>query len=93
MQAEEKRVKLIQAQWTARASKKINSRTNIENRHISNLCSRYEDGIINTSELLTGLSIIIGTNMKYKKLLDFFKYFFSLDFINVFIQTFKHNEY
>ena len=64
IQAAEKRVKLIQAQWTAGASKKINSRTNIGNRHINNLYSRYEDGIINTSELLTGLSLIIGTNMK-----------------------------
>ena len=64
MQAEEKRVKLIQAQWTAGASKRINSRTNLKNRRINNLYSRYEDGVINTSELLTGLSLMIGTNMK-----------------------------
>ena len=30
MQAEEKRVKLIQAQWTAGASKKTNSRMNLK---------------------------------------------------------------
>ena len=67
IQAEEKRVQLIQAQWTAGTSKKINSRTNLKNRRFNNLHSRYEDGIINTSELLTGLSLMIETNMKQKK--------------------------
>ena len=39
MKAEERRVQLIQAQWTAGASKKINSRTNLKNRPINNLYS------------------------------------------------------
>ena len=64
IQAEEKRGRLIQSQWTTGTSKKINSRTNIKNRRISNLYSRYEDSIINTSELLTGLSSMIETNMQ-----------------------------
>ena len=39
IQAEERRVQLIQAQWTAGASKKINPRTNLKNRSINNLYS------------------------------------------------------
>ena len=64
IQAEEKRVQLIQAHWTVAAPKKINSRTNLKNRRTNNFYSPYEDGIINTSELLTGLSLMIRTNMK-----------------------------
>ena len=63
IQADEKRVQSIQAQWTASASKKINSRKNLKNRCIDNLYLRYEDDIINISELLTGLPVMIRTNM------------------------------
>ena len=64
VQAEEKRVQLIQTHWTTGAFKKINSRRNLKNSRFNNLYSRYEEGIVNTSELLSGLSLMIGKNMK-----------------------------
>ncbi len=64
MQAEEKRIQSIVLQWSASASKKKTTRmTSIQSR-ISALYERYNNGLINTSNLLTGLSYLVGVKRK-----------------------------
>lgn len=67
MQAEEKRTHLLEAQWTAGALNMKNHRTDSKNHRINQLYARFENGVINASELLFGLSLVIGINSIQKR--------------------------
>ncbi|CAF4124927.1 unnamed protein product [Rotaria magnacalcarata] len=63
-QAEEKRLQTIVLQWSAGASKKANPRTTFIQNRINTLHDRYDNGAIDSSDLLTGLSMLIGKKKK-----------------------------
>ena len=60
MQAEEKNVQTIILQWFSGASKKQNVRTTGKQKRIDTLYQRYNDGLINSSQLLTRFSYLVG---------------------------------
>ncbi|CAF4155088.1 unnamed protein product [Rotaria magnacalcarata] len=64
LQAEEKRAQLVIIQWSAGASKKQQPRTAFIQSRINTLYARYNDGVINSSDLLTGLSLVVGAKKK-----------------------------
>jgi hypothetical protein len=64
LQTEEKRVQLVIIQWSAGASKQKQPRTAFIHSRINTLYARYNDGVINSSELLTGLSLVVGAKKK-----------------------------
>ncbi|CAF1530962.1 unnamed protein product, partial [Rotaria sp. Silwood1] len=53
LQAEEKRLQTIVLQWSAGASKKANPRTTFIQKRINTLHDRYDNGVIDSSDLLT----------------------------------------
>jgi len=63
MQFEEKNVQTIILQWSSGASKKQNVRTTGKQKRIDTLYQRYNDGLINSSQLLTGLSYLVGNKI------------------------------
>jgi hypothetical protein len=63
MQAEEKNLQRIVLQWSSGAPKKQNSRTVGRQKRIDTLYQRYNDGLINSSKLLTGLSYLVGNKI------------------------------
>jgi hypothetical protein len=64
MQAEEKRIQTIVVRWAADASnKKITCMTSIESR-INTHYERYNNDLINASNLLTGLSYPVRVKRK-----------------------------
>ena len=63
MQAEERNVEAIVLQWSSDASKKQNVRTTGKQKRIDTLYQRYNDGLINSSQLLIGLSYLMGNKM------------------------------
>lgn len=60
MQAEEARVKNVITQFAAGASKKPNPRTTFMQKRLDTLYRRFEDGVTSASDLLCGLSLLIG---------------------------------
>ena len=52
------------AQWSTGASKKKNVLIKRKENGINTLYERYDGGLIDASELLTGLSRHVGSNMK-----------------------------
>ena len=64
MQVEEKRFETIVAQWSTGASKKKNILIEAKENRINTLYERYDGGLIDASELLTDLSLHVGSNMK-----------------------------
>jgi hypothetical protein len=64
MQNEEKRVQFITFQWLAGASRKKNTRTTSLQHRINTLNDRYGNGLINSSELLAGLALVVTKKTK-----------------------------
>jgi hypothetical protein len=60
MQAEEQRVNTIVIQWSAGASKKQNTRSTALQNRMNTLYDRYNNGLMNASNLLTGFSLLVG---------------------------------
>ncbi|CAF1541591.1 unnamed protein product, partial [Rotaria magnacalcarata] len=58
------RAQLVIIQWSAGASKKQQPRTAFIQSRINTLYARYNDGVINSSDLLTGLSLVVGAKKK-----------------------------
>lgn len=63
MQAEEKNVQRIVLQWSTGASKKENVRTTAKQKRIDTLYQRFNGDLINTSQLLNGLSQLVGNKL------------------------------
>jgi hypothetical protein len=59
----EKNVQTIVLQWSTGASKKQNVRTIGKQKRIDTLYERHNDGVINSSQLLTGLPYLIGNKI------------------------------
>jgi hypothetical protein len=64
MQNEEKRVQCITIQWSAGAARKKNIRTTAIQHRINTLYNRYDNNLINASDLLKGLSYAVATKTK-----------------------------
>ncbi|CAF3239279.1 unnamed protein product [Rotaria sp. Silwood2] len=63
VQSEEKNVQTIVLQWSSGATKKQNVRATAKQKRIDTLYQRYNDGLINSSQLLTGLSYLVGNKI------------------------------